>query len=158
MVLVGVAIAFVPGLPNVQLTPDIVFLIFLPPLLYAAAWQTPFHDFRKNLRPIATLAFGLVLVTTLVVGWVAHSIFPGMSWAAAFALGAIISPPDAIAASAATQRLVCSATSGQWSLRAVAYPGRRFALPWAKMFKPVGLKTQERNTAHNLIQSSFSMH
>jgi len=105
MVLVGVAIAFVPGLPNVQLTPDIVFLIFLPPLLYAAAWQTPFHDFRKNLRPIATLAFGLVLVTTLVVGWVAHSIFPGMSWAAAFALGAIISPPDAIAASAVTQRL-----------------------------------------------------
>lgn len=105
MVLVGVAIAFVPGLPNVQLTPDIVFLIFLPPLLYAAAWQTPFHDFRKNLRPIATLAFGLVLVTTLVVGWVAHSIFSGMSWAAAFALGAIISPPDAIAASAVTQRL-----------------------------------------------------
>ena len=105
MVLVGVVIAFVPGLPNVQLTPDIVFLIFLPPLLYAAAWQTPFHDFRKNLRPIATLAFGLVLVTTLVVGWVAHSIFPGMSWAAAFALGAIISPPDAIAASAVTQRL-----------------------------------------------------
>lgn len=105
MVLVGVAIAFVPGLPNVQLTPDIVFLIFLPPLLYAAAWQTPFHDFRKNLRPIALLAFGLVLVTTLVVGWVAHSIFPGMPWAAAFALGAIISPPDAIAASAVTQRL-----------------------------------------------------
>ena len=105
MVLVGVAIAFVPGLPNVQLTPDIVFLVFLPPLLYAAAWQTPFHDFKKNLRPIALLAIGLVLVTTLLVGWVAHSIFPGMSWAAAFALGAIISPPDAIAASAVTQRL-----------------------------------------------------
>lgn len=105
MVLVGVAIAFVPGLPNVQLTPDIVFLIFLPPLLYAAAWQTPFHDFRKNIRPIALLAIGLVLVTTLVVGWVAHSIFPGLPWAAAFALGAIISPPDAIAASAVTQRL-----------------------------------------------------
>ncbi len=105
MVLVGVGIAFVPGLPNVQLTPDIVFLIFLPPLLYAAAWQTPFDDFRKNLRPIALLAIGLVLVTTLVVGWVAHSIFPGLPWAAAFALGAIISPPDAIAASAVTQRL-----------------------------------------------------
>ena len=105
MVLVGVAIALVPGLPNVQLTPDIVFLIFLPPLLYAAAWQTPFHDFKKNLRPIALLAIGLVLVTTLVVGFVAHSIFPGLPWAAAFALGAIISPPDAIAASAVTQRL-----------------------------------------------------
>ncbi len=105
MVLVGVAIAFVPGLPNVQLTPDIVFLIFLPPLLYAAAWQTPFHDFRKNLRPIALLALGLVLVTTLVVGCVAHMLFPGLPWAAAFALGAIISPPDAIAASAVTKRL-----------------------------------------------------
>ena len=105
MVLVGAAIACVPGLPNVQLTPDIVFLIFLPPLLYAAAWQTPFHDFRKNIRPIALLAIGLVLVTTLVVGVVAHTIFPGLPWAAAFALGAIISPPDAIAASAVTQRL-----------------------------------------------------
>jgi len=105
MVLVGVAIALIPGLPNVQLTPEVVFLIFLPPLLYAAAWQTPFHDFRKNLRPIAMLAIGLVLVTTLVVGWVAHALFPGMPWAAAFALGAIISPPDAIAASAVTQRL-----------------------------------------------------
>ena len=71
----------------------------------SAAWQTPFHDFRKNLRPIALLGVGLVLVTTLVVGWVAHSIFPGLPWAAAFALGAIISPPDAIAASAVTQRL-----------------------------------------------------
>jgi len=61
--------------------------------------------FASNARPIATLALGLVLVTTLVVGWVAHSIFPGLPWAAAFALGAIISPPDAIAASAVTQRL-----------------------------------------------------
>ncbi len=105
MVLVGVSIALVPGLPNVQLTPDIVFLIFLPPLLYAAAWQTPFDDFKKNIRPIALLAIGLVLVTTLVVGFVAHWIFPGLPWPAAFALGAIISPPDAIAASAVTQRL-----------------------------------------------------
>jgi len=105
MVLVGVLIALLPGLPNVQLTPDVVFLMFLPPLLYAAAWQTPIHDFRKNLWPIALLAVGLVLVTTLVVGWVAHSLFPDMPWAAAFALGAIISPPDAIAATAVTQKL-----------------------------------------------------
>jgi CPA1 family monovalent cation:H+ antiporter len=107
MVLVGVAIALIPGLPNVQLTPEVVFLIFLPPLLYAAAWQTPIHEFRKNLRPITLLAVGLVIVTTLVVGWVAHSLFAelNMPWAAAFALGAIISPPDAIAASAVTQRL-----------------------------------------------------
>jgi monovalent cation/hydrogen antiporter len=105
MVLVGVAIAFVPGLPEVQLTPEVVFLVFLPPLLYAAAWQTSFHDFRKNLRPIGTLAVGLVLATTLVVGCVAHALFASLPWAAAFALGAIISPPDAIAASAVTQRL-----------------------------------------------------
>ncbi|MEQ1828287.1 MAG: Na+/H+ antiporter [Pirellula sp.] len=105
MVLVGVAIALIPGLPNVQLTPDVVFLIFLPPLLYAAAWQTPIHDFRRNLRPIALLAVGLVLVTTVVVGVVAHFIFPGMPWPVAFVLGAIISPPDAIAASSVTQRL-----------------------------------------------------
>jgi monovalent cation/hydrogen antiporter len=105
MVLVGVGIALIPGLPNIQLTPEVVFLIFLPPLLYAAAWQTPMHDFRKNLRPIALLAIGLVLVTTLVIGVVAHELFPGMPWAVAFALGAIISPPDAIAASAVTQRL-----------------------------------------------------
>lgn len=105
MVLVGAAIAFVPGLPHVQLTPEIVFLVFLPPLLYAAAWQTPIHDFRQNLRPIGLLAVGLVLVTTLVVGVVAHALFPGLPWAAAFALGAIVSPPDAIAATAITQRL-----------------------------------------------------
>jgi monovalent cation/hydrogen antiporter len=105
MVLVGGAIALVPGLPDVRLTPDVVFLIFLPPLLYAAAWQTPIHDFRKNLRAIGLLAVGLVLVTTLVVGIVAHWFFPALPWAAAFALGAIISPPDAIAATAVTQRL-----------------------------------------------------
>lgn len=105
MVLVGAAIAFVPGLPHVQLTPEIVFLVFLPPLLYAAAWQTPIHDFRQNLRPIGLLAVGLVLVTTLVVGVVAHALFPGLPWPAAFALGAIVSPPDAIAATAITQRL-----------------------------------------------------
>ncbi len=105
MVLVGVAIACVPGLPNIQLTPDVVFLIFLPPLLYAAAWEIPIHEFRKNLRPIALLAFGLVFVTTLVVGVVAHAILPGIPWAAAFAIGAIISPPDAIAATAITRKL-----------------------------------------------------
>jgi monovalent cation/hydrogen antiporter len=105
MVLVGVLIALVPGLPDVQLTPDVVFLIFLPPLLYAAAWQTPIHDFRENLPAISLLAVGLVLVTTLVVGCVAHWFFPQLPWAAAFALGAIISPPDAIAASAITQKL-----------------------------------------------------
>lgn len=85
-------------------TRDCVPGVFAP-LLYAAAWQTPIHDFRQNLRPIGLLAVGLVLVTTLVVGVVAHALFPGLPWAAAFALGAIVSPPDAIAATAITQRL-----------------------------------------------------
>lgn len=105
MVLVGGVIALIPGLPNVHLTPDVVFLIFLPPLLYAAAWQTPFHEFKNNIRPIALLAIGLVLVTTFIVGVVVHELFPGIPWPAAFALGAIISPPDAIAATAVTQKL-----------------------------------------------------
>jgi CPA1 family monovalent cation:H+ antiporter len=105
MVLTGLAIALVPNLPAVHLTPDIVFLIFLPPLLYAAATETPWHDFRKNLRPIIFLAIGLVVATTLVVGVVAKWLLPGIPWAAAFALGAIISPPDAVAATSLTRRL-----------------------------------------------------
>jgi CPA1 family monovalent cation:H+ antiporter len=105
MVLVGGILALVPGLPDVQLTPDIVFLVFLPPLLYAAAWQTNLREFVYNLRPITMLALGLVLVTTMVVAWVTKFFVPEMPWAAAFALGAIISPPDAIAATSITQRL-----------------------------------------------------
>jgi len=68
MVFVGGGIALIPGLPNVGLTPDVVFLIFLPPLLYAAAWQTPIHDFRKNIRAISLPTIGLVLMTTICVG------------------------------------------------------------------------------------------
>jgi Na+/H+ antiporter len=105
MVLTGLAIALVPRLPAVNLTPDLVFLIFLPPLLYAAATETPWHDFRKNLRPIVFLAIGLVVATTLAVGLVAKWLVPGIPWAAAFALGAIISPPDAVAATSLTRRL-----------------------------------------------------
>jgi CPA1 family monovalent cation:H+ antiporter len=105
MVLTGLAVALVPGLPHVQLTPEVVFLVFLPPLLYAAAWETPWNDFRKNLRPIFFLAIGLVLATTFAVGWLAKTMVPEMPWAAAFALGAIISPPDAVAATSLTRRL-----------------------------------------------------
>lgn len=105
MVLTGLAVAMVPGLPHVQLTPEVVFLIFLPPLLYAAAWETPWNDFRKNLRPIVFLAIGLVLVTTFAVGLVTRWLVPEMPWAAAFALGAIVSPPDAIAATSLTRHL-----------------------------------------------------
>ena len=94
-----------PGLPAVQIDPELVLLLFLPPLLFAAAWFTSWRDFAANRRPIALLAIGLVVVTTTAVAWIAHAVIPGMSWPVAFVLGAIVSPPDAVAATAVTQRL-----------------------------------------------------
>jgi CPA1 family monovalent cation:H+ antiporter len=105
LVIGGVGLAFVPGLPHVKIDPDLVLLLFLPPLLYAAAWFTSWRDFSANKRPIAQLAIGLVVATTTAVAWVAHAVIPGMSWEVAFVLGAIVSPPDAVAATAVTQRL-----------------------------------------------------
>ena len=104
LVIGGLALGFVPGLPPVQLEPDLVFVFLLPPLLYPAAIFTSWRDFRANLSPILLLAIGLVLLTTAVVAVVAHAL-AGLPWAAAFALGAIISPPDAVAATAITSRL-----------------------------------------------------
>jgi CPA1 family monovalent cation:H+ antiporter len=105
LVLCGLALSFVPFLPVVRLDPDLVLFFFLPPLLYPAALFTSSRDFRRNLRSILFLAIGLVLMTTTVVAWVAHSCVAGLSWAAAFALGAIVSPPDAVAAEAILKRL-----------------------------------------------------
>jgi Na+/H+ antiporter len=105
LILGGLILAFIPGLPRVQLHPELVFLIFLPPLLYPAAIFTPWRDFRANLRPITLLAVGLVLFTTVVVGYLAHYFIEGLPLAAAFVLGAIISPPDAIAATAIANKL-----------------------------------------------------
>lgn len=99
-VLVGLGISLIPNLPNIVLTPDIVFVIFLPPLLYSAAWYTSWHDFRANLRPISLAAFGLVFFTTTAVAVCAKYFIPGLSWAECFLLGAIVSPPDAVAANA----------------------------------------------------------
>src|SRR2546429_268327 len=92
LVLAGLALSFVPRLPEVKLNPDIVFYFFLPPLIYPAALFTSWRDFRRNLRPILLLAIGLVLTTMMGVAWVAHSLIPSIPWAAAFALGAIVSP------------------------------------------------------------------
>lgn len=105
LVLGGLALGFVPGLPKVELEPDLVFLLFLPPILYAAAWFTSWRDFKATLRPILLLSFGLVFTTTVVVAVVAHAIVPELPWAAAFVLGALVSPPDAAAATAVVQRL-----------------------------------------------------
>jgi CPA1 family monovalent cation:H+ antiporter len=100
----GLLLGWIPGLPKVHLNPDLVFLFFLPPLLFPAALFTSWRDFRLNLRPIALLAIGLVLFNTVAVAYIAHY-FMHLPLAAGFVLGAIISPPDAIAATAITERL-----------------------------------------------------
>lgn len=105
LVLSGLAISVVPGLPVIALNPDIIFLIFLPPLLYGAAWNTSWHDFKASIRPITFAAVGLVLLTTVIVAVVAHTLIPGLSWPLAFLIGAIVSPPDAVAASSVTKGL-----------------------------------------------------
>jgi CPA1 family monovalent cation:H+ antiporter len=103
-VLGGLLLSLMPGLPKVRLEPDLIFLFVLPPLLYPAALFTSWRDFRENLRPISLLAIGLVLFTTVTVAGLAHY-YMGLPVAAAFVLGAIVSPPDAVAATAVTDRL-----------------------------------------------------
>src|SRR5215472_17281883 len=105
LVLGGLVLSFVPHLPEVRLNPDVVFYFILPALLYPAALFTSWRDFRRNLRPIMMLAIGLVLATVLAVAWISHSIVPALPWAAAFALGAIVSPPDAVATTAIVRRV-----------------------------------------------------
>jgi CPA1 family monovalent cation:H+ antiporter len=95
----GLIIGFVPVLPDLALNPDVVFVIILPPLLYDAASKTSWHEFRTSIRPISTLAITLVFFTTLAVAATAYYIIPGFTWPLAFILGAIVSPPDAVAAS-----------------------------------------------------------
>jgi monovalent cation/hydrogen antiporter len=105
LVLVGLLLALTPAVPGVHLEPGLVFFLFLPPLLYIAAFNTSIRDVRALLRPILSLAVGLVLATTTVVAVVAHALLPGLDWPTAFALGAIVSPPDAVAAVAIFRNL-----------------------------------------------------
>lgn len=105
LVIGGLLISLVPGIPKIALDPDLVFLIFLPPLLYAAAWNTSWVDFWKNKRPISLLAFGLVIFTSTAVAFLSHLIIPDFPLAYGFLLGGIISPPDAIAATSVLQGL-----------------------------------------------------
>ena len=100
----GLVLALIPGVPRVTLNPELVFLFFLPPLLFPAALFTSWRDFRENLRPISMLAVGLVLLTTVAIAFLAHH-FMNLPLAAGFVLGAIVSPPDAIAATAIADRL-----------------------------------------------------
>jgi monovalent cation/hydrogen antiporter len=105
LVLGGLGIAFVPGLPDVELDPDTVFLVFLPPLVYAAGWRSSPQELRAVMRPLALLAVGLVFLAAGVVALVAHELVPGMSWAEAAILGAILAPTDAVAATSIFRRL-----------------------------------------------------
>jgi Na+/H+ antiporter len=105
MTLGGLLLGLIPNLPRLDLAPDLVFLLILPPLLFAAAFFTSPRELWRNARPIGLLAIGLVLVTTGAVAVVVHALVPGIGWAPAFALGAIVSPPDAVAATAIAQRL-----------------------------------------------------
>ncbi|MDB5202291.1 MAG: Na+/H+ antiporter [Ferruginibacter sp.] len=105
LVLAGLVIGFIPGMPAVSLNPDIVFLIFLPPLLYSAAWNTSWKDFWQMRRPISLLSIGLVIFTSTAVAFLAHAMIPGFSLALGFLLGGIISPPDAVAATSVLQGL-----------------------------------------------------
>src|SRR5215468_3704905 len=104
LVLGGVVMSFIPGLPQVSLPPDVVLVAILPPLLYAGAFFTSLRDLRTNRRPIALLAFGLVATTMATVAIVAHA-WIGLPWAVAFTLGAIVSPTDALAATEIASRM-----------------------------------------------------
>jgi CPA1 family monovalent cation:H+ antiporter len=105
LVITGAIVGVIPGFPLLILDPEVVFLLFLPPLLYDAASRTSWHDFRTEILPISTLAITLVFFTTIAVALAAHYFIPGFSWPLAFALGAIVSPPDAVAATSITKGL-----------------------------------------------------
>jgi Na+/H+ antiporter len=105
LVVVGIGASFVPGVPAYHVDPDVVLIGFLPPLLYAAALRTSLVDVRTNRQAIGVLAVGAVAFTTLLVGLVAWAVIPGINLAAALALGAVVSPPDAVAATTIARRV-----------------------------------------------------
>ena len=105
LVVFGLAVGLLPGLPDLELDPDVIFLVFLPPLLFAAGWRASPRELRSEKRALAGLAVGLVLVTMVAVAVLAHAIVPGMSWAAAFVLGAVVAPTDPVSATATFSRI-----------------------------------------------------
>ena len=105
LVIGGLMIALVPGMPDVELAPEVVFLVFIPPLVHASAWAASPRALRAFARPISQLAILLVLLTMGAVAAVAHTLIDGMSWQAAFVLGAIVAPTDPVAATAVFRRL-----------------------------------------------------
>jgi len=105
LVLGGLALGFIPGMREPRLDPELVLVIFLPPLLYSSAFFANLHEIKRDLRSISLLAVGLVLVTMCAVAAVAHALIPDVSWPAAFVLGAIVSPTDPVAATTIMRRL-----------------------------------------------------
>jgi Na+/H+ antiporter len=105
MVIGGLLLGFVPGIPNIALHPDLIFLVVLPPLLYASAWTTSWRDFRYNFISIFFLAFGLVGFTVLGVALAAPSAFAGFDWRLGLVIGAVVAPTDAIAATSIARRV-----------------------------------------------------
>nr|MCW2727755.1 sodium/proton antiporter, family [Aeromicrobium sp.] len=105
LIAAGVAVSYVPGVPEIHLEADVVLMGLLPPLLYSTAIQSSLVDFNANRRAILLLSVGLVAFTTVGIGAVVHAILPGISWAASFAIGAVVAPPDAVAATAIGRRI-----------------------------------------------------
>ena len=105
LVIGGLVLGFIPGLPDIELAPELVLVIFLPPLLYSAAFFANLNDLRQNLRPIALQAVVLVLLTMCAVAVVVKALVPDMPWAAAFTLGAIVAPTDPVAATTIMRRM-----------------------------------------------------
>lgn len=105
LVVGGLGLGFIPGIPEFQLPPDLVLVAVLPPLLYGAAFFTSLRDLRENAFAITLLAIGLVLCTMVIVAVVAHELIPGLGWGSAFVLGAVVSPTDPTAATAIAERL-----------------------------------------------------
>lgn len=104
----GAAIGFIPGLPDISFNPNMILVIVLPPILYYAAFGLSFREFQHNWRDIFSLALGLVVFTTLIIGMIFKWMFPEFPWAVAFAFGAIVSPPDAISATSILKRFSMS--------------------------------------------------
>src|SRR5438045_6227112 len=105
LVLGGLLLSFVPGIPRINLNPDVVFFVILPPLLYNAAWLTSWRDFSYNLVSILLLAFGLVTFTVLGVTVLGRWFLPGFDWRVGLVLGAVVAPTDAIAATSIAKRI-----------------------------------------------------
>ncbi|MGE8555004.1 MAG: Na+/H+ antiporter [Chryseobacterium jejuense] len=101
----GLILSLTKLVPSIDMSPEMIFYVVLPPILFDAAWNTSIPEFKKEFSKISLLAVGLVFLTTTIIAYIAHSIFPGFTWPLAFILGAIISPPDALAATSITKGL-----------------------------------------------------